>query len=101
MAEPCEFFESLDETTVAFERVGVPTCVERGKHVIFNRGTWALVMFYAHVRGKGGTMRPRVMFHRYRKIGGGWRKFAALNMDPGQLIKAARIAARYLAEEPR
>ena len=100
MSEPVEFFESLDEISVDFERHGVPTCVEVGRNVISKVGSWALLMFFVHTRSKGNRMRPRVMLHRYRLIGGGWRKSGSLNIEPDHLIKAAELVSRYLAAEP-
>ena len=94
MAEPLEFFDSLDEISVDFQDAsGHLATRQTDKIVLGQRGTYALVMFVAQVRSRGGKYRPRVMIHRYRKIGGGWRKAASVNMDPAQLARAAVFMA--------
>ena len=98
MAEPVEYFATIDEIGVDFELDGVKTTIELEKTVLSCRGTWALVMFVAAIRDRDGSYKTKVMFHRYRKIGGGWRKSSSVNMPPDQLMRAARSTAQYLAD---
>lgn len=95
MAEPREYFETIDEISVDYmDDFGHMATRQTDKIVLGQHGSWALVMFVAQVRGKAGSYKPRIMFHRYRKIGGGWRKSTSVNMDPGHLTRAALFMSR-------
>lgn len=89
MGEPRFAWDSLDEISVDFEdHSGHPVCRQLGRVVLERAPSYALVMFLFEKR-RGQEWVRRVALHRYRKLGGGWRKHSAVAMAPGSVELAA------------
>lgn len=90
MSEPKEYFSSLDQINVDFERHGVVTRRQLAKFTLQNYPSWAVLMFVFEVR-ISDEYKPRVSIQRYRKIGGGWRKHSSINLDISSIISAGEF----------
>lgn len=88
MAEAREVFPTIDAIHVDYHLDEKHLTRQIDKIVLGQRGAWALIMFLVETL-VGHEYRPKVMIHRYRKQGGGWRKTAAVKMDPKHLLAAA------------
>ena len=93
MAEPPYAWDSLDQITVDFFDPKAPhrqLCRQLSRTVVERGNAWAVLLFvFERVQGQGQKWRRRVALHRYRRIGGGWRRHSAITMAPETLKLAA------------